>query len=326
MAWEGHELVVLENKWVRLSVSLSRGAEILEFRDKVTDEDLLWHGHPDVMANKGGIQSTMAPSGVFLENFAGGWQEVFPTGGDPTVHKGASFGQHGEVALLPWNLSVIEDTHEKLIVVFFVRSRRFPLTLKRTIEIRADEASAVVRGQATNLSSESIPFMWGHHVSIGGVWAAPGVALEIEQGTPMTVPEYDWPGYRWRSGSYEWPTVPRRDNTVEDATILPQDDGTQGHLIFGPMDRGQISVVSLELGRRVTFDWPVGSFPYSWCWFVYGGGEGWPLWKQHRLITVEPFTSPVEDFETLVETGRAPEIKPRGVYESSVTVSFSDLG
>jgi len=323
ITWEGHQLVVLENKWVRLSVSLTRGAEILEFRDKVTDEDLLWHGHPDIVQNTGGIQSTMAPSGVFLENFAGGWQEVFPTGGDPTVYKGASFGQHGEVALLPWGLSVLEDSREKLVVEFSVKSRRFPLTLSRIIEIRADEASVVVKGKATNVSAESIPFMWGHHISIGGAWAAPGVVMEIDKGVPMTVPEYDCPGYRWQQGQYEWPSVNRRDSTLEDATTLPDNDGTQGHLIFGPLDKGQISVVSAELARRVTFEWPVDAFPYSWCWFVYGGGEGWPLWNQHRLITVEPFTSPVEDFATLVERGQAPVIEPYGEYESSVTVRFS---
>lgn len=324
ITWEGHRVVVLENKWVRLSVSLTRGAEILELRDKVTDEDLLWHGHPDIVANRGGIQSMSAQSGVFLENFAGGWQEVFPTGGDPTVYKGATFGQHGEVALLPWGMSIIEDSREKLVVEFSVKSRRFPLSLRRVVELRANEASVRVSGRATNHSEEGIPIMWGHHISIGGAWAAPGVVMEVESGATMTVPEYDWPGYRWQPGEYQWPEVTKRDSTVEDATVLPENDGSQGHLIFGPMNDGLMSVVSSELGRRVTFEWPVDAFPYSWCWFVYGGGEGWPLWNQHRLITVEPFTAPVEEFSALVERGHAPVIEPHGHYDTSVTVMFSD--
>lgn len=325
ITWEGHELVVLENKWVRLSVSLTRGAEILELRDKVTDEDLLWHGHPDIVQNRGGLQSMSAQSGIFLENFAGGWQEIFPTGGDPTDYKDAVFGQHGEVALLPWTFSVLEDRRERIVVEFSVKSRRFPLALRRVVEIEAEEASVVVRGSATNLSSHSIPFMWGHHISIGGMWAAPGVVMEIEQGAPMTVPNYDWPGYRWKQGKYQWPDVIRNDSQPEDASVLAEDDGSQGHLILGPLVDGRVGIVSSELGRRVTFEWPSKAFPYSWCWFVYGGNDGWPLWNQHRLITVEPFTSPVENFSDLVERGLAPVIEPKGEYESSVKVQFSEI-
>lgn len=323
MIWEGHEVVVMENAWVRLMVSLTRGAEILEFRDKVSDEDLLWHGHPDIVANRGGIQSTSSPSGVFLENFAGGWQEVFPTGGDPTSYKGASFGQHGEVALLPWRMAILEDSPAVLVVEFSIALRRMPLALSRTIEIRADQPKVVLRGKATNRSDERLPFMWGHHISIGGAWAASGVEMEVATGERMTVPDYDWPGYRWQKGDYQWPNVLRSDGVKEDATVLSDDDGSQGHLIFGPMAEGRVSLVSAELGRRVSFEWPVEVFPYAWCWFVYGGGEGWPLWKQHRLITVEPFTSPVEDFLELVEGGMAPVIDGGGEYESSVTVTFS---
>ena len=43
----------------------------------------------------------------FLENYAGGWQELFPSAGDPCTYRGEPIPFHGEVATLPWELEIL---------------------------------------------------------------------------------------------------------------------------------------------------------------------------------------------------------------------------
>lgn len=322
VAWEGHQAVVLENKHLRLVVSLTRGAEILELRDKITDEDLLWHGHPDVVRARPGIPTTALESGNFLEHFAGGWQEIFPTAGDPVEHRGARFGQHGEVALLPWEMSVVRDEESELAIDFAVRSRRYPMTLRRRVTIQQGWAGVRIEGTALNHSDQDLPIMWGHHIAIGGDWVRPGAVLHVPDGTAAHVPDYDWPGYRWRAGMHSWPDIPRRSDSIERVAVLPDDDGSEGHLILGPLSDGTIRLESPRLGREVTFRWPAADFPYAWCWFVYRGHPDWPLWGQHRLITIEPFTSELTPLNQLSATGRATVLHGNSSMRNSVEVEF----
>ena len=316
---------MLENRHIRLAISLTRGAEFLELRDKATDEDLLWHGHPAITSNAGGTPSTHRHEGNFLDHFAGGWQEIFPSGGDPSTYLGADFGQHGEVALLPWTATILQDTAELIQVRFEVTSRLMPITLARTITLGCEQTGIHLDEIATNHSDIELPVMWGHHISIGGPWAVAANRITVPDLTPIQVPVCEWPQYRWAPGAHTWPHVTKTDGAVEDVRTLPVSDRSEGHLILGPMTEGRILLEAPALSRTVTFEWPVGDYPYAWCWFVYNGHPSWPLWGRHRLITIEPFTSPLLPLATAARTGKARIVPASGSITATVAVTFGSI-
>ena len=41
---------------------------------------------------------------AFLENYEGGWQELFPNCNDPCEYRGVELPFHGEVATVPWDV------------------------------------------------------------------------------------------------------------------------------------------------------------------------------------------------------------------------------
>jgi hypothetical protein len=86
-----------------------------------------------------------------------------------------------------------------------------------------------------------------------------------------------------------------------------------------------MTLTSPELGRRVSFTWPTTDFPFVWCWFVYGGHPDWPLWGQHRLLTIEPFSCGLTTLHKLVNTAEAASLSPFAVRSTRLAVEFGSV-
>jgi hypothetical protein len=317
--WEGHEIVEMTSPEIHLKVSLTRGAEILELRSKKLDLDLLWHGQEDIVRYREGVQSTQAPMGNFLDHFSGGWQEVLPAAQYPIDYKGASFGGHGEVALLSWDYRILDDSEESIAVEFSVNLRRLPMRLIRIMtlihgELRFEES-------VENLSGETLEFQWGQHLAMGGPFIDPGMEIIVNPGERIEVPNYPGPTYRFKPDSQsQWPSAFDSKGALVDVSKFGVDDGTDGHLIFGPMTESSITFRSHTLLTDITLDWDKKTFPYCWIWMVLGGIKEWPLWGKERLITLEPFSSPVISLKEAIDQDLALIL---GAHESMHTwVSF----
>ncbi len=92
----GWPAVVLENEFLRLTVLPGKGADIVEFLHKPTDTDFC---HFTAAGLRTPREVRDRP---FLEQYEGGWQEVFPYGGAPGAYGGRQWDQHAEVSVLPW--------------------------------------------------------------------------------------------------------------------------------------------------------------------------------------------------------------------------------
>ncbi|HEY4387412.1 MAG TPA: hypothetical protein VGN34_23400, partial [Ktedonobacteraceae bacterium] len=99
---EGMQALTLENRSIRVSILVEKGADIYEFLYKPRDVDPLWRSPTGIVHPARGVASIPSREGAFMDSYEGGWQELFPTLGPPAVHHGAELGTHGEVALLPW--------------------------------------------------------------------------------------------------------------------------------------------------------------------------------------------------------------------------------
>lgn len=318
--WEGHELLELESPTLRVIVSLSRGGEILEIRDKGSDVDILWHGHEDIRRNVHAPATQELPHGAFLDHFAGGWQVVFPSAQYPTTIGGAPFGVHGELALLPWRLDGVGEEDSAVWAQISVESRRLPVRMTRRLTVEGSRLD--ISDRIENLSSESFDVQWGHHIALGGLVAEPGTTINLPPHTPFDVPNDPSPSYRYAAGSYTWPDVVNRAGRAEQVDRLPADDGTDGHVIAGPMQEGWAQVTSPAAGLHLLLEWDVELFPYCWIWNVFGGFHGWPLWGQHRLFTLEPFSSPLESRDEAVAAGRAITVGPGDIRQTEISLTL----
>jgi hypothetical protein len=322
--WEGHEIVEMSSPEVHLKISLSRGAEILEMRSKKLDMDVLWHGHEDIVRHRPATQSSAASIGSFLDHFSGGWQEVLPTAQYPVEYKGAPIGAHGEVATLSWDYRIIADQSDLLSVEFFVDLRRFPLRLTRRMTLtggilKMDE-------KVENLSPEIIDFQWGHHLVLGGPFVDPGMEMIVTKGERIEIPNYPSPSYRYKvETETQWPSAYLADGSLADVSVVGETDGTDGHLILGPMKDTTVIFRNHGLGTDVKVAWDMKVFPYCWIWMVLGGIPQWPLWGRDRLVTLEPFSSPVIPLTDAIAQGSALTLGPKEKLETWVLCEISDI-
>ena len=318
--WEGHTLVELESPELRVEVSLSRGAEIVRLYDKTSDTELLWRGHEDIFRNRVAPSSRVLDEGNFLDHFSGGWQTILPNAQFPVDYLGAALGAHGEAALLPWDFYIVEDAPAVLSVAFFVTLRRLPLSLRRTLTLTGGVIH--LAEQLINLSDHPIHYQLGHHISLSGSALPQGTEIILPELSTVTVPVTSSPSDRYSPGETAWPTVLDSQRMAVDASILPEDDGSDGQLIIGPMAEAAVGLRAPS-GLTLDFSWDSMSLPYCWIWQVFRGHPTWPLWGQHRLITVEPFSSPVRSLTDEIEMHTAPLLGPRGETRAWVQLSVS---
>lgn len=323
-SWENHEVIELNSAELMLKISLTRGAEVLELRDKRKNLDILWHNHQDIVRNRPYVSSLNTQFGNFLEHFSGGWQEVMPAAQYAVEYGGIAVGGHGEVALLSWNYEILKDDHAELVVKFWVDLRLFPLRLVRIMTLKNETLR--LDESVTNLGSTLIEFQWGHHLALGGPFTDPGAELIVAEGEPFEVPNYPSPSYRFeveQQGS--WPTVTQRNGELADLKLLPENDGTDGHVILGPMRTAKVGLRNAVVGLRADMSWGSDVFPYCWIWMVWGGIKQYPLWGSHRLITIEPFSSPTISLTDAIEKKLALELSAGAQLTAWVEFSIREL-
>jgi hypothetical protein len=173
-----------------------------------------------------------------------------------------------------------------------------------------------------NMSGQDLEFQWGQHLVIGGTFVDPGMEIVVNPGEKIEIPNYPGPTYRFAPETVsQWPMAFDRRGALVDVSIFGEDDGTDGHLILGPMTDASVIFRNHNLLTEIIVQWDKKSFPYCWMWMVLGGIKEWPLWGKERLITIEPFSSPVISLTDAIENGSALRL---GAYENmNAWVSFS---
>src|SRR5579875_3106094 len=106
-AYDQHGLchVTLENSALRVTVLPDKGTDIVELRLKRRDLDVLWTS-PTGIRDPRTTRPSSEGTGAMMDFYEGGWQEILPSGGPPSSHLGATWGQHGESTTLPWEVRV----------------------------------------------------------------------------------------------------------------------------------------------------------------------------------------------------------------------------
>lgn len=305
-------MISLENRWMKVTVMPDQGADIYELRYKPLDLDVLWRAPQELLPPGRIIPPVYREQGNFLDYLHGGWQEVLPNGHLNCVYKGAALGQHGEVSVLPWNVTILEDSPERVSVRFSVRTRRTPFYLERIMTLHKDEAVLTFDETVTNEGKEEMHFMWGHHPTFGAPFVREGCRLILPDGSKVHIPAFNTGQFRrYLPGtSSEWPIVPGSDGNPVRADFIPSMRACTDDSFYMEVPEGKFEFHNPELGFSLKMVWDEKVFPYVWCWQVYGGAYEYPYYGRTYNVAVEPFTSPIATLQECAVQGTAPILSP----------------
>src|SRR3954453_4342477 len=299
--WGG---VVLEGEGLGVVVLPDKGAEIHRLIHRESNVDVLFHG-------PWGLQPPGAPplegSGEdeFMWNYAGGWQELFPSVNEACTYRGRRIPFHGEVATLPWEYEVLSDSE----VRFTTRCRETTFELERTL--RVDGAKLEVESVATNVGDEPAHFVWGQHCVIGAPLLEQGCRLELPARTIVTRPEL-WepetaalePGQR-----EAWPNARLRGGGWTDLRAVPgPEHRSHDDLYAGDLEETWLAVTNPRLGLTFRLEWEPAELAWVTVWRAYGGPAAPPL-RGSSALGVEPWTSRL-NLADAVAAGEAIELAP----------------
>lgn len=304
----GWRSVVLENDLIRVVVLPDKGAELHQLTDLRSGTDILFAG-PWGLRPPGAAHLPGSGDDEFMWNYAGGWQELFPSVNEACVYRGQRIPFHGEVASLPWEHEILDDDGQAARVRFWTSSRLTPFRVERSLGLRDGVPELVIDGTVTNVSTAVAHFVWGHHCVVGPPFLEAGCALEIPARTIVTSPEL-WepetarlePGRR-----VPWPYAPRRDGGTVDLRAIPgPDTGSHDDLYVTDLDEGWLAVSNPRLGLTFRLEWDHAVFGWIVLWQPYGGAVAPPLTGSYAL-GIEPWTSKTS-LERAVEAGLATEL------------------
>jgi hypothetical protein len=293
---------------LRAIVLPERGAELHSLVHVPTEMELLFQA-------PWGLHPPSPERTSFLDRYAGGWQELFPSANDETTYGGETIPFHGEVALLPWEC---EERDEALVCR--VRCERTPFLLERTLRF---DGRLVVEERVTNEGDDVAHFTWGHHLVLGPPFLEAGSRLEVPARTIVTIPELWEDTARLEPGQRSpWPHARLREGGTVDLRIVPGPEAASHDDVYlTDLDDGLVTVESSRLRVRLGFDHEL--FRWLISWQPYGGALEEPLAGSYAL-GIEPWVSRLP-LGQAVEAGEAIELPPAASLETTLWLAVEEI-
>lgn len=326
--YKGMRVAFLENELIRVGVLLDKGADIFEFTYKPHDIDFLWQS-PIPMRSPFVATSALA-EGNFHDYYYGGWQEVLPSAGWASeAYKSSHQGLHGEVSLLPFESSIIEDSSEQIVLKTHVRLYRSPLRLERYSTLKRGQAALFLRERLENDAPVDFAIMWGHHPALGepflddSCWVqTPASKIEVMDFHPNglweTSVEFDYPFAKNRRTGQLENIAQVRSSAIKSVDVV----------FLKELSEGWYSITNQRQKVGFGMAWDPLLFKYLWMWQNYGGNDDYPWYGRAYTCALEPFTSyPPGGVATAIKNGSALILQPSQVIETDlVAVAYDGEG
>lgn len=304
-SYQGVEMLSLENQKVKVVFALGKGADIVEFVYKPLDIDFMWHSFNE-LKNANHVATVAPTGGNFLDTYAGGWQELFPTHGGRTLYHGGEIGVHGEACLYPWSCEISCDTPACIAVKLSLRTIRSPFLLEKTAKLLENDAKLYLHQSVTNLGSVEQDFMWGHHPAFGVPFLDESVRLHVKGAPTVTVPgntiAHHCPFAQETCGT--WPSLPDKNGKPMDMSrAYRAEDKIYMEYALSGLSEGQYELINHNLGLGMRMCWDPSVFRYLWVWGLYCGIEDYPWYGRSYVMAVEPWSSMPGDYESAKQNG-----------------------
>jgi hypothetical protein len=320
----GHTAWWLENEQLRVGVLPGKGADIFDFSYKSPD-------YPQpiqlLMQTPWGLKPPgPGPQADFLENYEGGWQELFPNANDGCEYRGQAIPFHGEVALEQWEVKPPPAEIHENVLHLSVDCRKTPFRLERELFLRREESQLVIQEKITNLSSTPCDFVWGHHIVLGGDFLEADCELEVPAREFFT-PDVLFEPLTARLEAAQagnWPLARTRQQGTVDLRKIP---GPEAHshddVILGALQRGFYRAINPRLKLAFSLEWDVHVFPWLMFWQPYGGADLPPLTGIYG-VGLEPWASRYP-LAKAVEAGQARSLRGGESLQTELIATVQQL-
>ena len=176
---------MLENEWLRVGVLVDRGSDIFEFTYKPKNLDFLLRLPKGIRNPQTHFSQIRNTKSQFEDYYYGGWQVCLPN--SPAFnYRGAELGQHGEVALIPWEVEITEQTPDKLSIKCSVSPLRVPIRVERVLTLEKNATTLQIEESVHNASATHLDIMWGQHIAFGLPFLEDGVVIDTNAITMET--------------------------------------------------------------------------------------------------------------------------------------------
>ncbi|HEX5481149.1 MAG TPA: DUF4432 family protein [Terriglobia bacterium] len=301
---KGYRALSLENEKIRVTVLVDKGTDIYEFLYKPKDVDFLWRSYTGLRAMKN--YQPMAPpaDGMFSDFYEGGWQEMFPWGGHPSLHRGVNTGLHGEVTLTPWDYRIDTDTPEEVCVTCSVRTRRAPFLVEKTLAIYRHKPALHIQESIQNESGTDLQVVWGYHPAYGWPFLDETCAVELPPCQVLVGGYLDETSRLKENQEAAWPKLKlRAGGEVDISRIAAPSARSHDLAAITGFQEGWYAIRSQSKGVGCGLSWDAKVFPWLWFWQLYRGCPDYPFWGSEYVVAIEPVTSRALSFSDAVENG-----------------------
>jgi len=289
--WNGFNAIIMENDLIRLEILPDKGTDIVEFLYKPKDIDFMWRS-PNLLYKPSFVVTAESKGGSFLDYYTGGWQEIFPNGGSKCEYKNAVLGVHGEVALIPWQYTILEDTQDIVSIKFYTQTYRTPFVIEKILTIEKGSPTIKIDESIKNVGEEEMDFIWGHHPAFGKPFISPDTIIKIKEAN-LKVATGDSKSFSiLKQAVTEWPFAEGKDGTKVDMSICPSENDKVSDMLFlSELKEGRYDIFNTKLKVGFFMEFPLSIFKYIWFWRVAKGSFHWPWYGRTYNIALEPFSS-----------------------------------
>ena len=319
--------VTVSNRFLSATILPEKGCDIYSLVYKPRALDVLWKS-PWGLRRPGSTVATSASSeAAWLEHYEGGWQLIFPNGGDACRYKGADLNYHGEASVSTWDYKVRRRTAAAVSVEFSAELARSPFRLRRTVTVERSLAALLIEERVENRGEEDMHFMWGHHPAFGAPFLNTDCRLQVPARSFLVHDAEISPRCRLQAGTRgSWPVLDGKDGRKLDLSIMPPSgDRTTEFGYLCDLDAGWYALTNNTARMGFGLAWPKEIFPYLWFWQELRGSFGYPWYGRCYVMAVEPFTSiPGVGLARAIGSGTAPVLAAGGHVEARLAAVLFD--
>jgi hypothetical protein len=316
----GWRALTLRNGCIDVTILPQRGCEIYEFVDRSTGVDVLFK-------SPWGLQSQGAPpregwGGMeFLRNYGGGWQELLPNCNDACTYRGNELPFHGEVAVVPWEVSSVAG-EGAVELDCRVLCERTPFALQRRMRLERGSATLTLRERVENRSPEAHHLVWGHHCVVGAPFLEAGCRLHAPARTIVTLPEaWEDTARLARAQREPWPGALLAGGGRVDLREVPGPEcGSHDDVLLTDLEDGTVAVENPRLARTFRLRFDESLFRWICAWQPYGGARALPLAGSYAL-GIEPWVFG-GNLEQALAAGQAVELAGGAALETTLIATI----
>ena len=291
--YRGIEATILENEYLRILVLPGKGGDILEFRDKRTDVNVLWQANHNWQPPESRSVPSVGPT-TWLDHYPGGWQLNLPVAGFTDDFAGTPYGVHGESALIPWDHQIVRDDDDAVSIRLRTELVRYPLAIERTLTLPAEAPQLDIDETVTNLSERELEYIWQQHIALGSPLLDSDARLDIPAASGIVEPY--GPAHanaRLEAGAeFDWPQAPTTDGGTADLREIPGPDSEIHDVAFATdLESGWYALTNPTIDLGFAFTFPTDPFECVWYWQPFGGDVETPYFGRNYTAGLEPTTA-----------------------------------